>query len=81
MHAVALVGVALLIGIPAGVIAGRLIWKVFSTELGLVSNAVIPLGLVTVAVVTALVLAAVVAIAPAYWATRRRPAAPLRAAE
>jgi putative ABC transport system permease protein len=81
MHAVALVGVALLIGIPAGVIAGRLIWKVFSTELGLVSSAVIPVGLVSVAVVTALVLAAVVAVAPAYWATRRRPAAPLRAAE
>ncbi|MDQ1519273.1 MAG: putative transport system permease protein [Actinomycetota bacterium] len=81
MHAVALVVVALLIGIPAGVIAGRLMWKLFETELGLVSSAVIPLGLVSVAIVVAIGLAATVAVAPAFWATRRRPAAPLRAAE
>src|SRR5262249_38096896 len=80
-HAVALVGVALIIGIPAGVIAGRLIWKQFETELGLVSNTVVPLGLVFFAVVCAIALAAVVAVGPAVWATRRRPAAPLRAVE
>jgi FtsX-like permease family len=81
MHAVALVCVALSIGIPLGVIAGRLIWKRFATELGLTSNTVIPWGRVTIAVIGAVALAAVVALAPAVWATRRRPAAPLRTNE
>jgi ABC-type lipoprotein release transport system permease subunit len=81
MHAVALVSVALLIGIPAGIVAGRFIWKRFATELGLASTAVIPWGLVTAAVFAAVALAAIVAIAPAVWATRRAPAAPLRSTE
>jgi ABC-type lipoprotein release transport system permease subunit len=45
MHAVSLVCVALLIGVPVGVIAGRFIWKQFATELGIASNPVIPWGL------------------------------------
>jgi hypothetical protein len=81
MHAVALVVVALVIGIPAGMIAGRLMWKLFETELGLVSSAVIPFVLVAVEIVVAIGLAAAVAVGPAFWATRRRPAAPLRAVE
>jgi putative ABC transport system permease protein len=81
MHAVALVFVAMVIGIPVGVVAGRLIWKSFAYELGIVSLPVIPFGLMIAAIAAAVVLAAVVALAPAFWATRSRPAAPLRAAE
>jgi ABC-type lipoprotein release transport system permease subunit len=81
MHGVALIAVALLIGVPAGVIAGRQIWKAFASQLGIASNAVIPLLLVSLAVLVALALAALVGVVPAYWATRRRPAAPLRSAE
>jgi predicted lysophospholipase L1 biosynthesis ABC-type transport system permease subunit len=81
MHALVLVGVSLAIGIPAGVIAGRYIWKGFASSLGVDSAAVIPVGLVSAAVLAAAALAALAAVGPAVWATRRRPAAPLRAAE
>jgi hypothetical protein len=81
MHAVALVSLSLAIGIPAGVIAGRLIWKRFASELGLTSAAVVPLGLISLAVVVAIALGALVAVAPAFWATHRKPAAPLRTAD
>jgi putative ABC transport system permease protein len=81
MHAIALVVVAMVIGVPIGVVTGRMIWKRFASELGLVSLPVIPFGLVIAAIAGAVVLASIVAVAPAYWATRARPAAPLRAAE
>jgi ABC-type antimicrobial peptide transport system permease subunit len=81
MHAVALVVVAMVIGIPIGVITGRMIWRKFAFDLGIVSLPVIPIGLVIAALAGAVVLAAIVALAPAYWATRSRPATPLRAAE
>jgi len=81
MHAIALVVVAMVIGVPIGVVTGRMIWKTFASELGLVSLPVIPFGLVIAAIAGAVALAAIVAVAPAYWATRARPAAPLRAAE
>jgi hypothetical protein len=81
MHAIALVVVSMVIGIPIGVVAGRMIWKRFAYELGLASLPVIPIGLVVAALACAVVLAAIVALVPAFWATRARPAAPLRAAE
>jgi ABC-type antimicrobial peptide transport system permease subunit len=81
MHAVSLIAVSLLIGIPAGIIAGRLIWKTFAVQLGIESTAVVPWGLVTLAVVIALALGALVAIVPAYYATHRKPAMPLRSTD
>jgi predicted lysophospholipase L1 biosynthesis ABC-type transport system permease subunit len=80
-HSVVLALIALCIGVPAGVVAGRLTWRVFADQLGVQSAPVVPYGLVVIAVVGAVALAAIVAIPPALLATRRRPALPLRHAD
>ena len=74
---IALAGI--LVGVPTGVAAGRLIWRAFASSLG-----VVPVPVVTALVIGAIALGAVLAanalaIGPALTAARSRPASLLRA--
>lgn len=58
-------GVALLVGVPVGVVAGRAAWTVFASQIGVAPTAVVPLGLVSTATLAVAVLASVVGERPA----------------
>ncbi len=75
--AVTLVG--LVVGVPMGVVLGRVIWRDFALNIGVVPEPVVEVGLI--AGITAAVLAGafVLAIGPALAAARARPARLLRA--
>jgi len=78
-HATTLVAIALVVGIPVGIAAGRWTWRLFAENLGIVSEPVAPLavalGIVPVAVLVANLIAAV----PGRVASQVRPAAAFRA--
>jgi hypothetical protein len=73
-----LVGLALLIGLPVGVAAGRWVWLVFASRLGVPADPLIPMTPVLLAVPTALVVANALAAGPGLIAGRLRPAPVLR---
>jgi hypothetical protein len=74
-----LVVATLLLGLPTGVLVGRLLWQGFANGLGVVPDPVVPLlGLAATAGV-ALLLSVALAIVPARSAARRSPAADLAA--
>jgi ABC-type antimicrobial peptide transport system permease subunit len=70
--------VALLIGIPLGIAAGRALWTSYAESLGVIPVAVVPVGVVLLIVPAALVLANALAIYPGRAAARTRPAVILR---
>jgi hypothetical protein len=70
--------VALLIGLPAGALAGRWAWAAFANAAGVATQAVVPLPLVLLAIPTALLVANLIAAAPGWQAARVHPAAVLR---
>ena len=74
---VALVGVA--IGVPVGLVAGRAIWDLFARHLGVVPVPVVPIGVLVLLMVGVVVVANLLAVAPALAATRSKPARLLRA--
>jgi ABC-type lipoprotein release transport system permease subunit len=74
----ALTGAALGIGIPIGILCGRLAWRVFADQLGIVPVAVVPLATLGVLVPLALALALAIAAVPGESAARARPADILR---
>lgn len=77
-QALILAGIALLIGIPLGILTGRLAWSAFAYRLGIVPESVIsPLSLIVIPVV--LIVSLVVAMGPGLVARRTRPAAVLKA--
>jgi len=77
-QAVILAGIALLIGIPIGIMAGRLAWSAFAYRLGVVPEPVIsPYSLIVIPVV--LVVSLLVAMGPGLVARRTRPATILKA--
>jgi putative ABC transport system permease protein len=67
-----LVPVAL--GVPLGMIAGRLVFRVFADSLGAVPSASLPYTLLAGVVVAIVLLANVVAVVPAHRARRLAPA-------
>ena len=71
--------IGLAIGIPLGVVAGRLLWLAFARQLSAIPDPVVPASSIVLAAVTALVLANVVAAFPGRQAARTPPAALLRA--
>jgi hypothetical protein len=77
-EATVLAGTALLAGVPAGIIAGRLAWAAFATEAGVASGATFDLGLVLLTVPATLLLANLIAAWPGRQAARLRPATVLR---
>jgi predicted lysophospholipase L1 biosynthesis ABC-type transport system permease subunit len=75
--AVALTGIA--VGAPAGIAAGRVLWRVFATNFGVVPVAVVEPVLIAVLAAGVLAGANLLAAAPALMAARSRPAQLLRA--
>ena len=73
----ALIGIV--IGVPVGIVAGRLVWKAFATNLGVVPVPVVPIWLVVGLVACVIVVANLLAVAPALAAARTNPARLLRA--
>jgi len=78
-QSVMLAVVALLIGIPAGVLIGRLGWSLFATSLGVVSVSVVPWLPVLAAIPVTILAAVLISIGPALAARRTKPATVLRA--
>jgi ABC-type lipoprotein release transport system permease subunit len=74
---VALAGIV--IGAPAGIAAGRVLWRVFATNFGVVPVAVVEPVLIAVLAAGVLVGANLLAAVPALLAARSRPAQLLRA--
>ncbi|HEY7106272.1 MAG TPA: FtsX-like permease family protein [Acidimicrobiia bacterium] len=70
--------VALALGVPLGIIVGRWVWTRFADDLGIVAVPVVPVVPVVLTVVLALVVANLIAAAPAAIAARTRPASVLR---
>ena len=70
--------IGLVIGIPLGIVAGRLAWDRFALQLGLAPGADIPWVEMGVVVLAALVLAVVTATLPGRAASRIAPAEALR---
>jgi len=72
----ALVGIV--VGVPLGLVVGKAVWNAFANNLGVVPVAVVPLLLSAAIAAGVLVGANVIAIAPAWVATRSRPSDLLR---
>ena len=70
--------VALLIGLPLGVAAGRWAWQLFATGLGVPADPVVPVPLVLLMVPAVILIANVVAWWPGWSAARISPAQVLR---
>jgi hypothetical protein len=68
----------LVVGVPAGLVAGRLVWKAVADGLGVGTGWTVPVAAVVVAVAVALVAVILVALVPGDNAARTRPAVTLR---
>jgi len=73
---VALAGVV--IGVPAGIVVGRLVWQVFASSLGVVSAPLVTAWVIVAVAAGTMLVANVLAIGPAWAASRQRPASLLR---
>ena len=71
--------VALLIGLPLGVLAGRWAWAYFANAAGAPADATVPLTAVLLAIPVTLLIANLIAAWPGWTAASLRPAAVLRA--
>ena len=78
-QATALAAVAVTVGVPVGVIAGREAWAFFANGAGVSARPGVPLPAVLLAIPVTLVLANVIAAWPGAAAARVRPAVALRA--
>ena len=77
-EATAFAAVALLIGLPLGVVAGRWAWALFANAAGVSATATVPLVTVLLAIPATLLAANLIAAAPGWEAARLRPALVLR---
>ena len=73
-----LVGVALAIGLPLGVIGGRLVWRAIAASVNVLPVVDLPGGLLALTALAAITAALVLAILPGRRAARLAPAAVLR---
>lgn len=71
---------SLLLGIPVGIAAGRLVWTMFADALGVAPEPAVPLGAILLLVPTVLIVGVLIAVLPARSASRTRPAIMLRTA-
>ena len=69
-QALTLAGIALLIGVPAGIACGRLCWQVFAYQLGITPVVAVPLAALSIMAASWLAAAAVIAALPGETATR-----------
>ena len=70
--------IALVLGIPLGLAAGRWAWHLFATSLGIVPESSIPILAFVILVPAALLVANLIAAGPAWAAARTRPSVALR---
>ena len=77
-QATTVVAIAALIGVPVGIAAGRWGWTIFAEEIGVIPDSVVPLVPMLVLIPAALLIANLIAAAPAALAARTPPAAVLR---
>lgn len=70
--------VALALGLPIGIAAGRWIWTVFADQLGVPAEPVVSIPVILLAIPATLLLANVIAAIPGRLASRTQPAAILR---
>jgi ABC-type antimicrobial peptide transport system permease subunit len=77
-EASAFAAVALLIGLPLGVVGGRWAWSFFASTAGVSTAATVPLATVLLAIPATLLAANLIAAAPGWQAARLRPALVLR---
>jgi ABC-type lipoprotein release transport system permease subunit len=73
---IAVIGIVL--GVPLGIAAGRLVWNAFATNLGVAIAPVMTVAALAVVALGTLVVANVLALVPALVAARERPASLLR---
>ena len=73
-QALTLAGLALVIGVPAGIACGRLCWQVFAYQLGITPVVSVPLAALAVMAAGWLAAAAMIAALPGEAATRNRAA-------
>jgi hypothetical protein len=78
-QALTVAGVGLVVGVPAGLIAGRRIWSALAGAVGVVDDWAFPWATVLLAVPVALGVAALLAIPPGRAAARMSPGRVLRA--
>ena len=78
-QAATLAALALILGIPAGIVCGRLAWRIFAGQLGIPPVLDIPFLSLAIVVAAALALAIAVTAVPGASAARARPAEVLRA--
>ena len=69
---------ALVIGVPAGVVIGRLLWRAFADQLGVVPDPASAWAPLSLLVLGGLALAAVAAVVPARRVASSSPGADLR---
>jgi hypothetical protein len=74
-----LTGLALLVGLPLGIVAGRWAWALFAHDLGIPAGAITPLPLVLLMVPAVILIANTVAFWPGRTTARLKPAEILRA--
>jgi len=68
----------LVVGVPVGMISGRLLWRAFAEQLGVLPEPASPAGPVVMALTGGMAIALIAAQLPAALATRARPAQGLR---
>jgi hypothetical protein len=73
-----LAAVAVIIGVPLGLAAGRWGWRLVADQLGVASGPVVPILVMAFAIVGAVLWANLAAVVPALRAARLRPAEALR---
>jgi FtsX-like permease family len=69
-QALTLAGIALVIGVPAGILCGRLGWQIFAHQLGITPVVAVPLAVLSIMAAGWLAAAAVIAALPGEAATR-----------
>jgi ABC-type lipoprotein release transport system permease subunit len=77
-HATAIAGAGLLVGVPLGIVTGRLLWRMIADDLGLESPTALPVLAVIAVVVLVLVVANLASYVPGRLAATTRPAEALR---
>jgi ABC-type antimicrobial peptide transport system permease subunit len=75
-----MMAVGVVVGIPLGVIAGRVAWRAFADQLGVVPRADSPIALLAITAFLAIALALVASIAPGRTAARLSPVEALQRA-
>lgn len=78
VQALLVANVAMLVGLPLGLAAGRLAWGRFAADLGVVNTLRLPFGPLALVVPVVELAAVAVALVPAMVAARARPALALR---